>query len=152
MQIPSLPPGSQHNCSLSSWRQSGGGGCAAKINPIFCSFSVLGCNPRPPPLPLHRWGISWASGSALSRGEGDGQGRDGAGGARWKASVTGLRITASIRPDTLSHLPSLKLFRVCRRQTDRYSVSAWGCVYLCTRQRPKLGWGAGGADRRMAWM
>ena len=74
------------------------------------------------------------------------------GGARWKASVTGLRITASIRPDTLSHLPSLKLFRVCGRQTDRYSVSAWGCVYLCTRQRPKLGWGAGGADRRMAWM
>lgn len=77
MQIPSLPPGPPHNCSLSSWRQSRvGRGCAAKINPIFCSFSVLGCNPLPSPLPLHRWGISWASGSALSRGEGDGQGRD----------------------------------------------------------------------------
>lgn len=75
MQIPSLPPGPPHNCSLSSWRQSRGGG-AAKINPIFCSFSVLGCNPLLPPRPLHRWGISWASGSALSRGEGDGQGRD----------------------------------------------------------------------------
>lgn len=67
------------------------------------------------------------------------------GGSWWKASVTGLRITASIRPDTLSHLPSLKLFRVCRRQTDRYSVSAWGYVYLCMRQRLKLGWGVRGS-------
>lgn len=49
---------------------------AAKINPIFCSFSVLGSNPLLPPLPLHRWGIRLASGLAVSRGEGDGQGRD----------------------------------------------------------------------------
>lgn len=82
----------------------GGGGRTAKINPIFCSFSVSGYNPLLASLPLHRWGIRLASGLAPSHGEGDRPGRDRVG-EGWKCSVTGLRITASIRPGTLFHLP-----------------------------------------------
>lgn len=140
----SLPSIITHTTALRAAGGRVGGAAKIKINPIFCSFLVQGCNPLLPPLILHRWGIRLASGSALSRGEGDGQGRDRAG-RGWKCSVTGLRITATIGPDTLSHLPWLKLFHACGRQTDRYRVSACDRVYLCLRRRPKLGvqWGAG---------
>lgn len=41
MQIPSLPPGPPHNCSLSSWRQSRGwGGCSKNKSHFLLLFST----------------------------------------------------------------------------------------------------------------